>query len=558
MTDTPSPGAAPSQASGPLPALDEVLARIRALPEGEWLQAVRSDQAARWRAGQEVPVETYLERLPALAGSPEDVQVLLVGEAMLRGERGETPELAEYQRRFPSLADQLALPFGLLGALAEIERPDRRAEAEGALAGPTAPLPVIPGYEMLGELGRGGMGVVFRARQEGLNRLVALKMIRAGQLAAPADVQRFRSEAEAAARLDHPHIVSIYEVSEHDGQPYFSMQLVEGANLSEHLPRLAGGARAAVRLLAAVARATHHAHQRGIIHRDLKPANILVDARGEPHVTDFGLARRVEGGGGLTQTGAIVGTPSYMAPEQARGQKGLSTAADVYSLGAILYELLTGRPPFRAATPLGTLLHVLEREPERPLAGRRRTLGADHPRTLVSLHNLAALYEACGRYAEAGPLFLEAVSGARRTFGLTHPTTQTFLFNAAVLYEQAGKPDKAEHLWRELAEAAKQQAGPESLPYAAGLAKLGANLLRQRKPGEAEPLLRTCLAIRQRQEADLWSTFLAQSLLGEALARQKKYAEAEPLLLAGYEGMKAHAKTIPPRTSLACARPWGG
>ena len=226
----------------------------------------------------------------------------------------------------------------------------------------------IEGYELQEELGRGGMGIVFRARHQRLNRVVALKMILAGQFASPAEVRRFRTETEAAAQLDHPHIVPIYEVGEEDGMPFFSMKLVEGSSLTKHVGRLADDPQAAVRLLIAVARAVHYAHQRGIIHRDLKPANILIDAAGEPHVTDFGLARRVDGAGGETQSGALVGTPCYMAPEQAGGKKSVTTAVDVYALGAILFELLTGRLLFQGDTPIGTVLQVLEREPDPPRA----------------------------------------------------------------------------------------------------------------------------------------------------------------------------------------------
>jgi eukaryotic-like serine/threonine-protein kinase len=227
-------------------------------------------------------------------------------------------------------------------------------------------------YELLTEIARGGMGVVYRARQISLNRIVALKMIIAGQLASKEEVARFRREAEAAANLDHPNIVPIYEVGEYEGNHYFSMKLIEGGNLAHRMTSDAGpGAnkneqRAAVVLMATIARAVHHAHRRGILHRDLKPANILMDKEGQPYVTDFGVARRVGVQGSSTQTGHLVGTPSYMSPEQARSEKVLTTAVDVYSLGAIFYELLTGRQPFRAETPLDTVLQVLEHEPVPP------------------------------------------------------------------------------------------------------------------------------------------------------------------------------------------------
>lgn len=221
-------------------------------------------------------------------------------------------------------------------------------------------------YELIDEIARGGMGVVYKARHRKLNRTVALKMILGGRFSSADDIQRFQMEAEAAARLDHSGIVSIYDVGEHEGQAYFAMKYVEGGSLGDRMAELRADPESAARLMAAVARSVHHGHQRGILHRDLKPANILIDDDGDPLVTDYGLAKSTGDESNITKTGAVVGTPSYMSPEQAGGQSNLSTATDVYAIGAILYELITGRPPHKEATPMKTVMSVINETPEPP------------------------------------------------------------------------------------------------------------------------------------------------------------------------------------------------
>ena len=222
-------------------------------------------------------------------------------------------------------------------------------------------------YELLEEIGRGGQGVVFRARQKSLNRIVALKVIGLGQWATKTHLKRFRLEAEAAASLDHPCIVPIYEVGERDGQCYFSMKFIEGGQLDEVVKDAPMSIRQAVELIAKVARTVHYAHEHGILHRDIKPGNILLDTKGEPHLTDFGLARLVESESTVTRTLEVLGTPSYMAPEQAAGNNArLTNATDVYGLGAVLYQLLTSHPPFAGGTTYETIKLLLETEPRLP------------------------------------------------------------------------------------------------------------------------------------------------------------------------------------------------
>ncbi len=287
-------------------------------------------------------------------------------------EAGRAPGRAELLTQYPEFASELA---EFLDGRERMQRlvPPPPAVGEAATvaigepgqAGALGLVRYFGDYELLEEIARGGMGVVYSARQISLDRPVALKMILTGQLASDSDVRRFRQEAEAAANLDHPHIVPIYEVGEHNGLHFFSMKRLAGG-LNHALDRFRDDPRAAAELLATVARAVHHAHQRGLLHRDLKPSNILLDERGQPHVCDFGLARRIQGGTRLTLTGAVVGTAEYMAPEQASARRVLTTAADVYSLGAVLYALLPGVPPFQGAGVLETLQQVVGSEPVPP------------------------------------------------------------------------------------------------------------------------------------------------------------------------------------------------
>jgi WD40 repeat protein/tRNA A-37 threonylcarbamoyl transferase component Bud32 len=378
---------------------------------------------AAWRARQGARIEDYLEKVPEQE-RPALLRELLALELELRRDRDERPDPGEYRARFPgqaavvdaafsegrSATDRPATPRTITNASGGRTGPYESLLPESTLVRPgegstiTGAAPdEVPGatearaggtrgdsrthdladgtrvryfgdYEVRGELGHGAMGVVYRARQLSLNRAVALKMIRAGVLAGSVELRRFQNEAEAVAQLDHPGIVPIHEVGEHAGQRYFSMKLVEGGSLAGRLGEFHDDPRAAARLVAEAAEAVHHAHVRGILHRDLKPANILVDDRGRPHITDFGLARRLGGDSQLTQSDAILGTPAYMSPEQAAGRHGaVTTASDVYGLGAVLYALLTGRAPFGGDSVEDTLRRVREREPEPPTRLNPRT-----------------------------------------------------------------------------------------------------------------------------------------------------------------------------------------
>jgi len=345
----------------------------------------------------------------------------VIAAYMLAVEAGEIPNRQDLLDRHPEHADALRAFFADFDRMDRVASPLRLAgglDATGAVGadGLTAPPTVryFGDYALLEEIARGGMGIVYKARQVSLNRLVALKMILRGAFATERDVSRFRAEAEAAANLDHPHIVPIYEVGEHEGLQYYSMKFVEGTSLAKH-PQ--GDARAEIAGLVDVIRAVHHAHQRGVLHRDLKPSNVLIDSNGTRLVTDFGLAKRLtDTDRSLTDPGQVVGTPRYMAPEQAAGRKDLTVAADVYSLGVILYERLTGQTPFTGENVLTVLRQVRETEPPRPSTIRP---GLDRDLETVVLKCLDK--EPARRYPSAEALADDLANWLARIIR-THPT----------------------------------------------------------------------------------------------------------------------------------------
>jgi serine/threonine-protein kinase len=337
--------------------------------ETAWKAATSADSRPR--------IEDFLDDVPE-PNREALLRELIPLEVYYRQRQGEVPQAGDYRGRFPALDTAwlavAALAPGSPDAVTTPMDPVAIGTTAAETAGPAAGVAVLPDpgclfgdYELLEEVARGGMGIVYRAWQLSLQRTVALKMILGGPLASPAEVKRFRTEAEAVARLQHPNIVQIHEVGAHRGLPYISLEFCEGGSLAKKAAGTLLPARQAAGLVETVSRAVHAAHQHNIVHRDLKPANVLLTADGVPKVTDFGLAKRLDLLDGATQTGTVMGTAAYMAPEQAAGKTwAIGPRSDVYALGTILYQLLTGRVPFQAATALETLQQVREREPRPP------------------------------------------------------------------------------------------------------------------------------------------------------------------------------------------------
>jgi serine/threonine-protein kinase len=448
-------------------------------------ELLRVERELRRAEGQEPTPEEYRRRFPGDAavieavfaaaptqmtrtpGAPSDADrkrrlERVIADYRAAADTGTPPDREALLAAQPDLAEDLRSFFREYDRVGRLTSPGTTTAMTNAPAEPDLPpgtfIRYFGDYGLLKELGRGGMGVVYKARQISLNRLVAVKMLKSDILASEDELRRFQNEAEAVAQLDHPHIVPIFEVGQHEGHRYFSMKLIGGDNLGKKLADYAADPKAVARLVAAVAEAVHHAHQRGILHRDLKPANILLDDRGQPHVSDFGLAKRVEGDSTLSESGAILGTPEYMAPEQASGRRGaVTTATDVHGLGAVLYALSTGRAPFRGGSVMDILQAVRERAPEPPTRLNRnvprdleiiclKCLEKDPARRYASAQALA---DDLRRYLAGEPIQARPVGRAERLWrwGLRNPVVASLL--VALVSASAGVTWqwlRAEHL----------------------------------------------------------------------------------------------------------------
>jgi serine/threonine-protein kinase len=471
------------------------------------------------------------------------------------------------QRLLDELADSDATPEEICGSCPELlpqvrERWQQMCRVQAELdavfppaerseAPENAPLPVIPGYEVEAILGRGGMGVVFRARHLRLNRVVALKMTLAGSYAGAHERNRFQREAEAVARLQHPNVVQVYDVGDSDGRPYFTMEYVDGGSLSEKLSGAPQPAREAAALIMTLAGAVQIAHRSEVVHRDLKPGNVLLTADGTPKISDFGLARRLDGASAFTWTGTAVGTPSYMAPEQARGEPdAVGPSADIYSLGAILYEMLTGRPPFRAESAAATVEQVLTRDPVPPCR-----LNPTVPRDLETIclkclqkappHRYAsaqALADDLRNFGEGRPIQARPVGWPARLWrwGRRNPTTAGLLAALlALLLLTVGSGLWFQRQQAERREAMARQEGRESQAVEAVL-KQGADLQKQGRWPESREVLRSAPGLLGASApADL------RQRVSRAKTDADTVAELEEIRLRLMEGRKNHEPVAP-------------
>ncbi|QEL16752.1 serine/threonine-protein kinase [Limnoglobus roseus] len=417
------------------------------------LEPILDRQGRLWRAGRRPAVAELLERSPLRHDTDAQLD-LIYNEIVLREDLGEVPTFEEYVAQFPHLREELALQFEVHGAMATdaAETPRLTDATRPDLEPPFGDeLPDVPGYEVVEVLGRGGMGVVYKARDRRLRRPVALKMFDPGRTPSPREVLRFRAEAAAIARLRHPNVVQIYEIGDHRGLPFLALELADRGTLAHRLQRLPYPPRPAAELVAALARAADHVHANGIVHRDLKPANILF-AADTPKLTDFGLAKLLvedpDAARDATRTGEPVGTPRYMAPEQTTGRHELTgPATDVYALGTILYECLTGQVPFVAASVVETVEKIRFAEPVPPRRFQKVTRNLEticlkclekQPERRYA--TAAALADDLDRYLRGEPIAARPVGAAERAVRWTrrYPTRAALIGTAAAILVAAG------------------------------------------------------------------------------------------------------------------------